>query len=75
MKNTTVSVFTRSVYGRTLVYPANPEHAKALASLTGTKTLEHRHLQGLEALGFTIAQVPDPAAWLSPANVAALRRS
>lgn len=74
MQNT-ISIFTRSVYGRTLVYPANPEQAKALALLTGTKTLEHRHLQGLEALGFTISQVPDPAGWLAPSNVAALRQA
>lgn len=61
----TIQVFTRNVYGKPTVYAADANQAQALAQLTGCKTLEHRHLQGLEALGFTLTQVPDPKGALS----------
>lgn len=62
----TIQVYTRNVYGSLKVYAANPEQAKALAVLTnGAKTLEHRHLQALESLGFLIEQVSDPVSVLS----------
>lgn len=64
--NQTIKVYSRSVYGRTLLYSADVTQAKHLQALTGAKTLEHRHLIALEALGFTIQQVPDPASWLAP---------
>lgn len=65
---TPIRIFTRSVYGRTLVYVADAEQARLLANLTGAKTLESRHLTALEGLGFTIEQVPDPTS-----NLAALK--
>lgn len=55
-----ITVFTRNVYGKPTVYAADAEQARALTLLTNCKTLEHRHLQGLEALGFTLTQIPDP---------------
>lgn len=59
--NNVIKVYSRSVYGRTLLYSADLAQAKHLQALTGAKTLEHRHLIALEALGFTIQQVPDPS--------------
>lgn len=63
--NSTIQVYSRSVYGRSLVYVANPEQAQSIRTLTGSKTLEERHLSALEALGFTFEQVIDPASPLS----------
>ena len=61
----TITVYTRSVYGQLKVYAANPEQAKHLSTLTGARTLEHRHLAALESLGFTVSQVPDPQSALT----------
>ena len=56
-----IKVYTRSVYGRTLIYAADKSQAQALRTLTnGATTLESRHIAALESLGFTVEQVPDP---------------
>lgn len=54
-----IQVFVRQVYGRQVIYPSC---AKALlfATLIGARSLEHRHLQAIEALGYQIEQIPDP---------------
>jgi len=58
---TTITVYERSVYGSPKIYAADPNQARALSTLTnGAKTLEHRHLCALEALGFAIVGVSDP---------------
>lgn len=57
-----ILVYTRNVYGVPKVYAADPSQAAHLSVLTGARTLEHRHLQALEALGHAIEQVPDPKA-------------
>lgn len=60
--NPVIQVYTKSVYGNTLVYCANSAQAAALRTLTnGAKTLESRHLDALAALGFTVEQVTNPA--------------
>ena len=57
----TIRVYSRLVYGQPKVYVLDPVQADALSTLTnGARTLESRHLRALEALGFTIEQVPDP---------------
>ncbi len=67
--NQTIQIYSRSVYGRSLLYVANPEQANSLAKLTNTRTLEPRHVMALEELGFTFVSVPDPKiAWYAPAN-------
>ena len=58
--NNSIPVYTKSVYGRLLTYPADAAQAIALQTLTGTKTLEFRHLKALQDLGFTIEQVTTP---------------
>ena len=60
----TITVYVRSVYGSNKTYAADPMQAPLLRTLTGTKTLEERHLCALEGLGFTVQQVPDPASAL-----------
>lgn len=62
----TIKVYTRYVYGRPLVYAAIPEQAEPLATLTGAKTLESRHITALQRLGFTVELVPDPASVIAP---------
>jgi hypothetical protein len=57
-----IQVYSRNVYGRFLVYAANPEQAQHLTALTGSKTLETRHVAALEAMGFTFDTVSDPRA-------------
>ena len=48
-----IIVEMRNVYGNQTVYPIC-DKAKLLASLTGCKTLTHRALQDIKALGYTI---------------------
>ena len=58
--NSTIQIYTRNVYGRFLVYVFDSEQAANLVALTGSKTLESRHVAALENLGFTFVNVPDP---------------
>lgn len=57
-----IAVYIRNEFGNERVYPANPEQAKELGALTGGKTLSPAQVRALTALGFTVAQVPDPKA-------------
>ena len=50
-----VQVQLKTVYGNTLVYPAN-ESAETFAALAKTKTLSHADLCKIESLGFRIEQ-------------------
>jgi hypothetical protein len=52
-----IQIEVRDVYGVQTVYPVC-EAAKRFASIAGTKTLTHRALCDIEALGFDIEQVP-----------------
>lgn len=60
--NIVIPVFHRSAYGRTRTYPANADQALALHELTGTHTLEDRHVRALKQLGFSFQTVHDPKA-------------
>lgn len=57
----TIQVFTRTVYGTTMIYPAN-EAAEILAQIAGTKTLSQCDLSLAKKLGLTVEQVADPKA-------------
>ena len=48
-----ISVFTKSVYGQVKMYVAGPI-AEHISNLTGKKTVAHRDIQALEAMGFTV---------------------
>jgi hypothetical protein len=53
-----IKVSVREVYGVPTVYPACPQ-ALLFAQIAGTKTLTHRTLCLIEALGYTIeAEAP-----------------
>ncbi len=73
----TIQIYIKSVYGVSRTYVADASQASALQQVTGSRTLETRHIAGLIALGLTFEQVPDPsvklASWLNPSNVAALK--
>lgn len=56
----TITVFYRSAFGQTRLYVSDTEQAKQLRQLTGSLTLEQRHVDALKALGFTFITVPDP---------------
>lgn len=51
-----VQVFHKSVYGNTLVYPANTQ-AKLFAKLAGTKTFNPAQLATIKQMGFAIVRV------------------
>ncbi len=63
--NTQIDIYTRSVYGIDRTYVADPDMARAIAGLTGAKTLESRHVAALRALGFTFRAVLPPGAALA----------
>jgi hypothetical protein len=49
----TIQVTIRNVYGNELIYPVC-DKAKALAHLTGKKTLSHYNVQTIKRLGYTV---------------------
>lgn len=51
-----IEVEVKSVYGNTLVYPAN-EAAKALARIAGKKTLSVADLQNAGQLGLEVVEI------------------
>lgn len=57
-----IPVYVRSVYGNEHIYVADSDKARALASLTSSKTLTHSHVRALQELGFTFEHVADPRA-------------
>ena len=58
--NTTIEVYSRSVYGEQRIYVSKKEQADAIGKITGTKTLTPIQIRGLEQLGFAFYQVVDP---------------
>lgn len=55
-----VQYFQRQVYGAFKIYPAN-EPGEKFAKLLGQKTFSVQELNQIEALGFKVEQVADPA--------------
>jgi uncharacterized protein YhbP (UPF0306 family) len=51
---TTITLRKREVYGNELFYVVDAEQAKALAVLTGQKTITDRNIGALKQLGYTI---------------------
>lgn len=51
-----VEIEVRSVYGNTLIYPAN-DAARLFAQIAGKKTLDRQDLNLIRALGFEVQQV------------------
>jgi hypothetical protein len=51
-----IQVFHKSVYGKTLVYPANAL-AHKFANLLNTKTFPSQTLAGLTDMGFAVVRV------------------
>jgi hypothetical protein len=54
--NPEIQVFHKSVYGKTLIYPAN-ELAHKFAKLLNTKTFNRETIAGLKDMGYTVGQV------------------
>ena len=52
----TVTVCSRSVFGKTAIYPACPK-AEAFARIAGSRTLTSRTLIEIRALGFAIVDI------------------
>ena len=63
----TVQVFVRQVYGRPLIYPANPA-AQVAAQLAGVKTFSSAQLELLHDLGLKVERLEDPAAAMAVAS-------
>lgn len=57
-----VTIRIKTVYGRTLAYPAN-EAACLFAVLTGTTTLTGKTLKIIQQLGYTIKE--DRGGWIN----------
>jgi uncharacterized protein YhbP (UPF0306 family) len=51
---TTITLRKREVYGNELFYVVDAEQARALAVLTGQKTITERNIGALKQLGYTI---------------------
>jgi len=49
-----IKVVVKSVYGKRMIYPV--DHLEIL-DLTGTRTLDHRHIEALKKLGYVITVV------------------
>lgn len=56
----TIEYYIKDVWGNKRSYIADKETAENISLLTGQKTLDARHFQALEALGFTFKQVLAP---------------
>jgi hypothetical protein len=56
MTTQTIQIEFRSVYGRAHYYVVS-EHARAIAALTGRKTVDRRDIEALTALGFSCVMV------------------
>lgn len=54
-----LQLFERNVYGRQTIYPVG-DLAKPLEVLTRRKTIDHRDLDALVALGIEIEWMKDP---------------
>ena len=57
----TIRVYSRSVYGRELMYVADEAAAKAVAVLTRRTTVSIADLYALRALGVAVEAAPDPS--------------
>lgn len=60
MQNTmTITVKEKSIYGRTLIYPAC-DKSNIFAGLVGSKTFTMRQLNLIEGLGYTVKLIKLP---------------
>lgn len=55
-----ITYYVKNVYGNDRLYIADEEKAHAIALLTGSKTLSQQHIEGLQALGYTLTEVIAP---------------
>jgi hypothetical protein len=53
---TKIEVYTKNVYGNSLIYPHN-EQAKQFAALIGHKTLSRHELSRIESMGFEVVNL------------------
>ena len=51
-----VEVYSKNVYGNTLVYPHN-ETAKQFTAIAGKKTLSRTDISRIEAIGFSVVNL------------------
>ena len=49
-----IKLEVRRNYGTNHMYVTSPEHAEAIAALTGKKTVTEKDIQALKALGFHV---------------------
>jgi len=52
-----IQVVIKNVYGKENIYVSDSELAEVIFNLTGSKTLQDRHIESLKKLGFTFTQV------------------
>jgi hypothetical protein len=52
-----IKYYTKNVYGRDVMYLAEPKMAEALTKLTKLKTMSKEHMVALTELGFTFEEV------------------
>lgn len=55
-----ISIYQRSAFGVLRYYVADSAQADLVATLTGQASLSFAQVKALQALGFTVAGVPDP---------------
>jgi hypothetical protein len=57
--NRVFQYFCRSVYGKSLIYPAN-DIAEQFSDLMGVRTFTPKQILAIAALGFEVIAVSDP---------------
>jgi hypothetical protein len=55
-----INYYIKNVYGLERIYISDPDVAIAIQKLTNQKTIDSRHIEALENLGFTFEQVLPP---------------
>ena len=55
--NKTIEYYTKSNYGRILMYIKNSEKAEVISRLTGKKTIDESDIKNLQLLGCSFKQV------------------
>lgn len=60
MKNQTIEIYRKNVYGNENIYIKDQKIAVAVGELTGKVTIDARDMKCLEFLGFTFQEVLPP---------------
>lgn len=55
-----IEYYVKNVYGREVMYLADPTKAEALTKLTRLRTMSKEHMEALQGFGFVFQQIDEP---------------